>query len=315
MNILVTGATGFLGTSLCAALAGRGCNVMRLGSKACDLTKQGSLDRFNDRRYDQIYHLAAWTQAGDFCLSHPGEQWLINQQINTNVLTWWHESQPQAKLIAMGTSCAYSPDLPLAEEHYLSGLPIDSLFTYAMTKRALYVGLLALAKQFGMKYLCLVPSTLYGAGYHLDGRQMHFIFDLIRKILSAKLHGTPVVLWGDGHQRRELVFLSDFVELAMSLAADVNNELVNLGAGEDYSIREFAGFICEIVDYDFACIQFDLGRYVGAKSKCLNVQKLRRLVPTYRATPLKQGLRQTIDWFWAHREQLLPAPTIKRKSA
>jgi len=196
MNILVTGATGFLGTALCRALENRGHFVVRLGSKDCDLTKQGSLDRFNDRAYDQIFHLAAWTQAGDFCLAHPGEQWVINQQINTNVLAWWHKSQRQAKLIAMGTSCAYSPDLPLSEEHYLSGLPIDSLFTYAMSKRMLYVGLLALAKQFDMRYLCLVPSTLYGAGYHLDGRQMHFIFDLIRKILSAKLHGTPVVLWG-----------------------------------------------------------------------------------------------------------------------
>lgn len=315
MNILVTGATGFLGTALCNVLQKRGHCVVRLGSKDCDLTKQGSLDRFNDRAYDQIFHLAAWTQAGDFCLSHPGEQWVINQQINTNVLAWWHKSQGQAKLIAMGTSCAYSPDLPPSEEHYLSGLPINSLFTYAMSKRMLYVGLLALAKQFGMTYLCLVPSTLYGAGYHLDGRQMHFIFDLIRKILSAKLHGTPVILWGDGHQRRELVFLSDFVELAVDLAANFDNDLVNVGAGDDYSIRDFARFICEIVDYDFERIQFDLSRYVGAKSKCLITEKLRRLVPGHRPTPLKDGLRQTIDWFWANREQLLPAPKPQRLSA
>lgn len=312
MNILVTGATGFLGTSLCTALEGRGHSVVRLGSKSCDLTKPGSLDRFNDRAYDQVYHLAAWTQAGDFCLAHAGEQWVINQQINTNVLTWWHASQRQAKLIAMGTSCAYSPDLPLSEEHYLSGLPIDSLFTYAMSKRMLYVGLLALAKQFDMKYLCLVPSTLYGAGYHLDGRQMHFVFDLIRKILSAKLHGTPVVLWGDGHQRRELVFLNDFVDVAVSLAANVDNDLVNLGAGEDYSIRDFARFICEIVDYDFENIQFDTSRYVGAKSKCLIVDKLRRLAPDHRPTALKEGLRQTIKWFWEHRDTLLPAPAPQR---
>jgi GDP-L-fucose synthase len=281
---------------------------VRLGSKNCDLTKQGSLDPFNDRAYDQIYHLAAWTQAGDFCLSHPGEQWVINQQINTNVLAWWHARQRQAKLIAMGTSCAYSPDLPLSEEHYLMGLPIDSLFTYAMSKRMLYVGLLALAKQYGMKYLCLVPSTLYGPSYHLDGRQMHFIFDLIRKILSAKLHGTPVVLWGDGHQRRELAFLSDFVELAVHLAANVDNDLVNIGAGEDYSIRDFARFICEIVDFDFERIQFDLSRYVGAKSKCLIADKLHRLAPRYQPTPLEEGLRLTIAWFWTHRDHLLAQP-------
>ena len=308
MEILVTGATGFLGTALCAKLDGSGHRVVRLGSKNCDLTKPGSLDRCTDRAYDQIYHLAAWTQAGDFCLSHSGEQWVINQQINTNVLAWWQAHQRQAKLIAMGTGCAYSPDLPLAEEHYLTGLPIDSLFTYAMSKRMLYVGLLALAKQYGMKYLCLVPSTLYGTGYHLDGRQMHFIFDLIRKVLSAKLHGTPVLLWGDGHQRRELVFLDDFVDLTVDLAAMVDNDLVNVGAGEDYLIRDFARMICEIVDFDFEHVRFDVSRYVGAKSKCLVVDKLRRLAPQHRQTPLWQGLRRTIDWFWEHRERLLPAP-------
>jgi GDP-L-fucose synthase len=315
MDILVTGATGFLGTALCNKLESSGHRVVRLGSKNCELTQPGSLDAFNDRAYGHIYHLAAWTQAGDFCLSHPGEQWVINQQINTNVLAWWQARQRQAKLIAMGTSCAYSPDLPLSEEHYLTGLPIESLFTYAMSKRMLYVGLLALAKQYGMKYLCLVPSTLHGPGYHLDGRQMHFIFDLIRKILSAKLHGTPVVLWGDGYQRRELVFLSDFVELAVQLAANVDNDLINIGAGEDYSIRDFARFVCEIVDYDCERIRFDLSRYVGAKSKCLLVDKLRWLAPDHRPTPLKEGLRQTVDWFWAHRERLLPAPAPQRLSA
>ena len=135
------------------------------------------------------------------------------------MLAWWQDRQPQAKLICIGTSCAYCPGTELAEENYLDGLPIDSLFTYAMTKRMLYVGLLALQKQFGLKYLCLVPSTLYGPGYHTDGRQMHFIFDLIRKILRGKMHGEPVVLWGDGHQTRELVYVEDFVSLALRLAA------------------------------------------------------------------------------------------------
>src|SRR5262249_14153961 len=183
MKILVTGATGFLGTRLCAHLASSGHTVERVSSRTADLTRADSLARFNDIRYDQIYHLAAWTQAGDFCLHHPGEQWILNQQINTNVLSWWSRLQPQAKLIAMGTSCAYAPDRELSEENYLEGLPIESLFTYAMTKRMLLVGLEALARQFNLRYLCLVPSTLYGPGYHTDGRQMHFIFDLIRKIL------------------------------------------------------------------------------------------------------------------------------------
>jgi GDP-L-fucose synthase len=196
----------------------------------------------------------------------------------------------------MGTSCSYAPGLDLAEENYLMGIPIDSLFTYAMTKRMLYVGLLALQKQFGMKYLSFVPSTLYGPGYHTDGRQMHFIFDLIRKILRGKMHGETVVLWGDGHQKRELIYVEDFTSAVIRLS-DLENELINIGAGEEHSIRYFAKLICNELDYDFNLIQFDQSRYTGAKSKCLDTTKLNQLLPDWSMTPLEFGLKKTIDWF------------------
>ncbi|HLO85282.1 MAG TPA: NAD-dependent epimerase/dehydratase family protein [Nostocaceae cyanobacterium] len=307
MKILVTGATGFLGTILCSQLEAQGHELVRLNSKNCDLTQQDSLHQFNQTNYDQIYHLAAWTQAGDFCLYHPGEQWIINQQINTNVLAWWQKYQPQAKLISMGTSCAYAPDLPLIEENYLTGIPIDSLFTYAMTKRMLYAGQLALHKQFGLTYLCLVPSTLYGSGYHTDGRQMHFIFDLIRKIIRGKIYGEPVTLWGDGYQSRELVFVDDFVNIMIKLATNVDNQLINIGAGEEYTIRHFAKLICEEVGYDFNAIQFDTSRYVGAKSKCLAIEKLKHYVPDLSLTSLEVGLTKTIQWFETQKAKLIPA--------
>ncbi|ACK66336.1 NAD-dependent epimerase/dehydratase [Rippkaea orientalis PCC 8801] len=307
MKILITGASGFLGTNLCSQLEAQGHQLVRLNSKNCDLTQPDSLLNFSDRSYDQIYHLAAWTQAGDFCLYHPGEQWIINQQMNTNILTWWQKYQPQAKFICMGTSCAYDPDLPLVEENYLTGMPISSLFTYAMTKRMLYAGLLALNKQYGLRYLCLVPSTLYGTGYHTDGRQMHFIFDLIRKIIRGKLYGEPVVLWGDGTQSRELVFVEDFAKIAIQLTATIDNDLINIGAGEEYTIRHFAKLICEEVGYDFNRIEFDTSRYVGAKSKCLVVQKLKESLPNFELTPLKLGLAKTIEWFWQEQEKLVPA--------
>lgn len=306
MKILVTGGTGFLGTALCEKLCAARHEVTAVGSRSCDLARPDSLHRFNGRSFDQIWHLAAWTQAGDFCLHHPGEQWIRNQQINTNVLTWWAEWQPRAKLICMGTSCAYAPDRELIEENYLEGQPISSLFTYAHTKRMMYVGLLALAKQFDREYLCLVPSTLYGPGYHTDGRQMHFIFDLIRKILRGKLYGETVTLWGDGYQSRELIYIDDFASAAVELAGCARNELINVGAGEEFTIRDFAKAICGEVGYDFAKIEFDATKYVGAKSKCLAVEKLERLLPGFARTPLKLGLARTIQWFLASRDVLLP---------
>lgn len=304
-RIVVTGATGYLGTALVGALRARGDEVLALGSRACDLTKAGSLDEAAPGTFDMIFHLAAWTQAGDFCLKHPGEQWVINQRINTNTLEWWARAQPRAKLISIGTSCAYPKEGVLKESRYLDGEPEPSLFTYAMTKRMLLVGQAALQKQYGLSWASFVPSTLYGPGYHTDGRQLHFIFDLIRKILRGVSHGDEVVLWGDGHQRRELVFIDDFLSVMLKLSDSATNELVNIGAGEDHSIRNFAGMIAEEVGYDPNLIRYDTTKYVGSRSKRLDVEKLGTLLPGHRFLPLREGLARTIAWMREHQQHFV----------
>lgn len=298
MKILMTGGTGFLGGALAAHLRGQGHDVTALGSKDADLADAASLERFTDR-YDRLYHLAAWTQAGDFCLKHPGEQWLVNQAINTTVLSYWQRKQTQAKLIAMGSSCCYAGH-SFKEEAFMEGEPTPSLYTYAMTKRMLYQGLRALRAQYGLRYACAVPSTLYGPDYHTDGRQMHFIFDLIRKIIRGKELGESVVLWGDGRQKRELIYRDDFVRLLDAAVEKGGDELlINIGSGEERSIRDFAGEICALVGYPAEKIRYDTTKYVGVTSKCLDVAKLRTLVPDLGLTPLREGLKKTIDWFYA----------------
>lgn len=297
MKVFVTGASGFLGKFLVAFLERQGYQVIGVSSKNCNLMNRSSLERYTIHQFDQIYHLAAWTQAGDFCLRHPGEQWIINQVINTNVLDWWQSKQPQAKLIAMGTSCSYDPDNSLKEENYLLGTPIDTLYTYAMTKRMLLCGLQALNKQFGLEYLYFVPSTLYGAGYHTDGRQLHFIFDLVRKILEGHLHGRPVVLWGDGYQKRELIHVQDFIQCIWKLIPITKNTILNIGSGEEHTIREFAEMICGCIGYSSDKIQYDTNRYTGARSKVLAIERLKELYPEHRPMPLRQGIEEIVEWF------------------
>ena len=297
MKALVTGATGFLGRHLCDALQRQDIDVVALGSRDADLKHANSLDAYSNEKYDYVWHLAAWTQAGDFCLHHQGEQWIINQQINTNVLNWWKETQPQAKLIAIGSSCCYEPGTPHTEENFLVGHPIDSLYTYAMTKRMLYVGLRALQQQFGLNYLFLIPSTMYGPHYHNDGRQMHFIFDLIRKISNGVHRGNQVSLWGDGSQRRELIYVRDFVDAAASLATTHKNEIINIGSGESLSIKHYAESLCEMLDYNPHKIFYDTSKYSGAQDKVLIIDKLRSMRPEFEATPLEAGLAETVRWF------------------
>lgn len=298
MKILITGASGFMGSALVRFLKARKHELTCLSSKNCNLLQADSLEAFSDEKYDFIFHLAAWTQAGEFCLHHAGEQWLINQLINTHVLAWWQEQQPQAKLIIMGTSCAYEPGANLIEDNYMKGEPIDSLYTYAMTKRMLLQGTRALAQQFGLRWLCAVPSTLYGPNYHTDGRQMHFIFDLIRKILRGRDFGESVVLWGDGRQMRELVLVDDFVAILWHLAISCENEIFNIGSGKEYSIRYYAHQLCKIIGYPEDAIIYDTTKYTGAASKCLNIEKATAVLhDAYRLTSLEDGLRRTVDWF------------------
>ena len=292
---IVIGGTGFIGSALVSRLKNQNCEVVSVGSKDANLCNHGSLDKFDDD-YDLIFHLAAWTQAGDFCVHHPGEQWLINQKINTNVLDWWHRKNRKTKLIAFGTSCVYDPKSQHKESEYLSGYPIEELFTYAMTKRMLYTGLKALNQQFGQEYLLVVPSTVYGPNYFLKGKQLHFIFDLIRKILEFKHDQKPVVLWGDGFQKRELIYIDDFIDDLLFISPLVNNDIVNIGADKDYTIRQFAEVICENIGIDKSLIKYNENAYVGARSKILNCEKLRNILPYWKRTELTYGISQTINW-------------------
>lgn len=298
MKMLVTGSTGFLGKTLCPLLEAQGCEVVGISTKSCDLAKRRSLDLFETQKFDRIYHLAVWTQSGDFCVKHPAEQWVINQQINTHLLDWWQRFQPQAKLIAIGTSCAYDPTYPLEERYYLSGRPIESMEAFGMTKRMLLTGLKSLNQQYGLNYLFPIPATLYGpSGFHEDGKQMHFIFDLVRKIVRGKLYGEKVVLWGDGTQRRELLHVEDFARAVLELSETRQNEEINIGEGKDHSIREFAEMICEHAEYPFSKIEFDTSRYVGAKAKLVSTAKLQEALPGFSPRSLKDGLGEMVRAF------------------
>jgi len=297
-KFFITGGSGFLGKHLIRKLANYAENtIVYPDSKSCDLIQERSLNQYNSEKYDFIIHLAAWTQAGDFCLRHPGEQWIYNQQINTNLLKWWWQKQPQAKLVFMGTSCSYPEGVINIERNYLQGSPTQSLYTYAMTKRMLLVGAQALSNQYGLEFCSFIPSTLYGNDYHNDGRQMHFIFDLVRKIVDASEGGDPPKLWGDGNQVREIVHVDDFLNIMIKLVNDLKNDILNIPGTQGYTIREFAKVICNLCNYDPSLVEYDTSKYVGAKHKTLDNTKLIEMIGNYKQLELREGLKEIIDWY------------------
>lgn len=293
-NILITGNRGFLGRHLSSALEKLNCNLYFSNTKIANLMDYKNLNIYDDIKFDYIFHLAAHTKAGDYCLYHKGDQFEINQTINTNILKYWRTHQSQAKMIAMGTSCSYSPGLPLTEENYLKGEPDSGLYVYAMTKRMLLVGLKSYAEQFGLKYIYYVPSTLYGEEFDID--DSHFIFDLIKKIYSGKKYGTDVILWGDGHQKRELIYVKDAIDIILK-TTDSENNIINLGTGVEYSIRDYAKKICNFIGYDKNKIIYDKTKYVGVKSKKIHTENLYTILPDFKFSNIENNLQNVINYY------------------
>lgn len=293
-KVLITGNRGFFGRHLTKKLQDLGWDISVSNTTIANLEDEKNLHIYNNIKFDYIFHLAAHTKAGDYCLYHKGEQFEINQTINTNILKYWKNFQPQAKMVAMGTSCSYSPDLIMSEENYLLGEPDSGLYTYAMTKRMLLVGLKSYAEQYNLKYLYFVPSTLYGIDFDLD--DSHFIFDLIKKIHSGKYDNNVVTLWGDGYQKRELIYVDDAINVILS-TLKCENEVINLGSGVEYTIREYAEKISKILNYDSEKIEYDLSKYVGVRSKKLSTKKLLTLEDDIKFTPIDEGIKMTTHYY------------------
>ena len=142
-----------------------------------------------------------------------------------------------------------------------------------------------------MDFRYLIPSVFYGPNYDLNDK--HFIFDLIRKIVSAKNGGDKVVLWGDGTQTRELIFIDDAVDIILQSMSAFSPKIFNLSSGKSYKLKEYAQIICNIVDYDYNLIEWDTKAFVGSKSKKLVNTHLKG----YKFTSLKKGLTKTIKYY------------------
>ena len=292
MNVLLTGATGFLGRHLKKRLVSLNHSVFISNTKIANLEKESNLYIYNEVKFDIIFHLAAITSSSD--VSH-NQQLDTNNIINSNIISYWKNHQKDAKLICFGTTASYAPGVEMKEENYFMKEPEEKYKLYSISKRKMLKDLQEV-KDKNLKWLYLISSTMYGPNFDLDDDR--YLYDFIRNCYRSKSTEESFSIWGTGENIRELMYVEDAIERIL-YASKLNNEVINIGNKKEYSINCIVEKVCKQMYYDFTLVQRDETREVGMKRKSINTSKFDRLSRdhTFLNTDLETGLKKTIKYY------------------
>ena len=300
--IFVAGHRGLAGGAIYRTLEQSGYSNLILRSRAeLDLRDQAATARFFAAEQPEYVFLAAAKVGGILANStQPAEFLRDNLAIQTNVIhSAWQTGVK--KLLFLGSSCIY-PRLapqPMREDALLTG-PLEATNEwYAIAKIAGIKMCQAYRKQYGFSAICLQPTNLYGPGDNFDLASSHVLPALLRKFHEAKLNQAPeVVVWGSGSPLREFLHVDDLASAAVHLMDTYDGEsIVNVGSGEEVTIRQLAGLIREITGYP-GVLTFDSTKPDGTPRKLLDLTFLHSL--GWKASiPLAEGIRQTYKWYLA----------------
>jgi GDP-L-fucose synthase len=310
VRILVTGGAGFLGSHVVDLLRAEGEDPFVARRRDYDLIDPAATRRlFADARPELVFHLAAEVGGIGANRENPGRYWHANLAMGLNVLEESRRAGVE-KLVLVGTICAY-PELtpvPFREHDLWAGYPESTNAPYGVAKRALLTGAQAYREQYGLNAIYLLPVNLYGPRDDFDLRTSHVVPALIRKMLDARDAGEgSVVLWGDGRPTREFLYVEDCAEALVLAARRYNRpEPVNLGTGEEISIRDLAALVADITGFAGE-VSWDVSKPGGQARRCLDVSRAERLLGFRARTPLRAGLERTVAWYAEHRAQLSAA--------
>lgn len=309
-KIFVAGHRGLAGSALLRALQAKGYrNLLTRTHAELDLTDAAATARFLQQERPDVVFLAAAKVGGIVANSTcPAEFVRENLAIQTNVI---HESWRAGvgRLLFLGSSCIYPRDCPQPiREDYLLTAPLEPTNRpYAIAKIAGIEMCWSYNRQYGTRYLCAMPTNLYGPGDNYDLRTSHVLPAMIRKFHEAKVRGdAEVPLWGTGAPRREFLCSDDMAEACIHLMAlpaetiapmlDASAPpLVNVGCGSDLSIRELSEVVRSVVGGD-AKVRWDTSKPDGTPQKLLDTTKLARLGWRPRIE-LREGIRRAYDDF------------------
>jgi GDP-L-fucose synthase len=292
-SIYVAGHTGLVGSAILRHLHASGySNVITRTRDVLDLRDPSAVNRaFLEMRPEYVF-LAAAKVGGILANSrYPVEFLRDNLLIQLNVLEAAYRTAAK-KLLVLGSSCIYPKyaTQPISEDALLTGELEPTNQWYAVAKIAGIKLAQAYRQQHGCNYICVMPTNLYGPGDNFDLETSHVLPALIRKFHEAKCSGAAsVVVWGTGTPRREFLYVDDLANaLCFLMDRWDSEEIINVGVGEDVSIRELADIVREVVGYSGGIV-FDPSRPDGTPRKLLDVSRLLRL--GWRAkTPLRRGI-------------------------
>ncbi len=299
MRILVTGGGGFLGSHLVERLRARGDDPFVARRADYDLTRVEDAERlFRDARPELVFHLAAEVGGIGANRANPGRYWYANLMMGAHVLELSRENDV-AKVVVAGTVCAYPKHtpVPFREDDLWDGYPEETNAPYGVAKKSVLVGAQAYREQYGLDAIFLLPTNLYGPRDNFDLETSHVIPALIRKMVESD---DEVVLWADGSPTREFLYVEDCVD-GFLLAAERYDgpEPVNLGAGKEISIRDLAELIAELTGFAGEIV-WDTTKPGGQPRRSLDASRARELFGFEARTPLREGLRRTIEWYRAN---------------
>ena len=304
-RVLVTGGSGFLGSFGVDKLNQRGCrHVFVPRSKDYDLRDRDSVTRvYTDAKPQFVIHLAAVVGGIGANRANPGKFYYDNAIMGLELMEYGRQFGVE-KFVALGTICAYPKFTPVPfKEDLWNGYPEETNAPYGLAKKMMLVQAQAYRAQYGFNAIFLLPVNLYGPGDNFDPETSHVIPAMIRKFVEAKKsRNSEVILWGDGSPTREFLYVEDAAE-GIVLAAERYNgeEPVNLGSGQELSIRDLANIIAEEVGF-IGKIVWDSTKPNGQPRRCLDTTRAREWFQFEAETPFRQGLRKTIAWHLAQRK-------------
>jgi GDP-L-fucose synthase len=302
-RVLVTGGGGFLGSFVLEELAARGArDLIAPRSADVDLTDQRASEHlFDETRPSVVLHLAARVGGIGANQATPGDFFRDNTLMGVHVIEGARRSG--AKLVLVGTTCAYPRDapLPLREEDLWSGYPEETNAAYGIAKRALFTMADAYRRQHGLAVAALLPANLYGPRDNFDPLTSHVIPAMIRRFDQARTGGaTEVVLWGDGSPSREFLFVADAARAIVMAAERYDGAApLNVGTGRETAICELADLIAREVGFE-GSIRWDRSRPNGQPRRLIDCSRAQAELQFRAQVPLEIGLRETVAWWRKH---------------